>query len=114
MYNLSEVKLQTLKAYTETNLSNRFIQRVSSSAVAPTLCAKNKDGSLRLCVDYWAFNSATVKNRYPLPLISEMLDRMRRAQIFTKLGLGNAYHVIRITEGEEYKTAFQTRYGQFE
>jgi hypothetical protein len=65
-------------------------------------------------VDYRALNLATVKNRYPLPLISEMLDRVREARIFTKLDLRGAYNLIRIKEGDEYKTAFRTRYGQFE
>jgi len=113
IYNLSEVELRTLKAYIETNLSNGFIQRSSSSAAAPILFAKKQDGGLQLCVDYQALNSVTVKNRYPLPHISEMLDRMRGARIFTKLDLRNAYHLIRIKEGDKYKTAFQARYGQF-
>jgi len=114
IYNLSEVELKTLKAYIETNLAKGFIQRSSSPAAAPILFAKKKDGGLRLCVDYRALNRATVKNRYPLPLISEMLDRLRGARIFTKLDHRNAYHLIRIKEGDEYKTAFRTRYGQFE
>jgi len=65
-------------------------------------------------VDYWALNSATVKNRYPLPLISDMLGRIRGARVVSKLDLQNAYHLIRIKGGDEYKTAFRTRYGQFE
>ena len=113
IYNLSEVELRTLKAYIEMNQSNGFIQRSSSSAAAPILFAKQKDGGLWLCVDYRALNSATVKNWNPLPLISQMLDRMRRAQMFTRLDLQNTYHLIRIKEGDEYQTAFQTRYGQF-
>jgi hypothetical protein len=96
IYNLSEFELRTLKAYIEMNLANGFIQRSSSSAAAPILFAKKKDGGLRLCVDYQVLNSGTIKNRYPLPLISEMLDRRRGARIFTKLDLRNAYHLIRI------------------
>jgi hypothetical protein len=114
IYNLSEFELRTLKAYIETNLANGFIQRSSSSAAAPILFAKKKDGGLPLCVAYRALNSGTIKNRYRLPLISEMLDRLRGARIFTKLDLRNAYHLIRIKEGDEYKTAFRTWYGQFE
>jgi hypothetical protein len=109
IYNLSEVELKTLKAYIETNLANGFIQRSSSPAAAQILFGKKKDGGLRLCVDYWALNSATIKNRNPLPLLSEMLDRLRGARIFTKLDLQNVYHLIRIKEGDEYKTAFRTR-----
>jgi hypothetical protein len=109
IYNLSEFELRTLKAYIEANLANGFIQRSSSPAAAPILFAKKMDGGLRLCVDYRAFNKATVNNRYPLPLISEMLDRVREARIFTMLDLRGAYNIIRIKEGDEYKTAFRTR-----
>ena len=114
IYNLSEAELKMLKAYIERNLANGFIQRSSSSAAAPILFAKKKERGPWLCVDYRAINSATVKHRYPLPLISEMFDRLGEARIFTKLDLWNAYHLIRIKEGDEYKTAFRTRYGQFE
>jgi len=112
-YNVSELELRTLKAYIEANLANGFIQRSLSPEAAPILFAKKKDGGLRLCVDYSALNLATVKNRYPLPLISEMLDHVREARIFTKLDLSGAYNIIRIKQGDEYKTAFRTRYGQF-
>jgi hypothetical protein len=81
---------------------------------APILFAKKKDAGLRLCVDYHALNLATVKNRYPLPSMSEMLERVREARIFTKLDLCGAYNLFRIKEGDEYKTACPTRYGQFE
>ena len=111
---LSELELATLKAYIKTNLDKGFIQRSSSPAAAPILFVKKKDGGLRLCVDYRALNAVTIKNRYPLPLISEILDRVRNAKIYTKLDLRDAYHLIRIREGDEYKTAFRTRYGQFE
>jgi len=114
IYNLSQFQLRTLKAYIKANLANGFIQRSSSPAAAPIPFAKKMDGGLRLCVDYRALNKATVKNRYPLPLISEMLDRVREARIFTKLDLSGAYNLFRIKEGDEYTTAFRTRYGQFE
>jgi len=113
IYNLSEFDLKTLKAYIETNLASGFIQRSSSPATAPILFAKKEDRGLRFCVDYRALNLGTVKNRYPLPLISELLDRVRDARIFAKLDLRNAYHLIRIKEGDQFKTAFRTHYDQF-
>jgi hypothetical protein len=64
------------RAYIEANVTNGFIQRLSPAA-APILFAKKKDGGLRLCVDYRALNKATMKNRYPLPLILEMLNRTK-------------------------------------
>jgi hypothetical protein len=114
IYNLSEFELRTLKAYIEANLGNEFIQRSSLRVAARILFAKKKDAGLRLCVDYRALNLAPVKNRYPLPLIAEMLDHLREARIFTKLDLRGAYNLIRIKEGDEYKRAFRTRYSQFE
>ena len=72
------------------------------------------DNFLRLCVDYRALNKVTVKNRHPLPLINETLDRLTGAKIFTKLDLRDAYHRIRIKRGDEWKTAFRTRYGHWE
>src|SRR5205814_3307007 len=71
-------------------------------------------GSLRLCVDYRGLNRVTIKNRYPLPLISEMLDRLRSGKVFTKIDLRGAYNLVRIRPGDEWKTAFRTRYGHFE
>jgi hypothetical protein len=68
--------------------------------------AKKKDGWSRLDVDYRALNLAMLKNQYPLPVMSEMLARVREARIFTKLDLRAAYNLIRVKEGDEYMTAF--------
>ena len=73
-----------------------------------------KNGELRLYVDYRGLNAITIKNRYPLPLISELLDRLGGSIVFSKLDLRDAYHRIRIREGDEWKIAFCTRYGYFE
>jgi len=91
-----------------------WIRASSSTAAAPILFVKKKDGTLRLCVDYRGLNAVTVKDRYPLPLISEALDRLRSAQYYTSLDIKEGYHHIRIAEGDEWKTAFRTRYGLFE
>jgi hypothetical protein len=114
IYSLSEVELKALREYIEENLSKGFITASSSPASAPILFDKKKDGSLRLCVDYRGLNKITIKNRYPLPLISEMLDRLSKAKYFSKIDLRGAYNLIRIKSGEEWKTAFRCRYGHFE
>ena len=114
LYNLSAVELKVLREYIDENLQKGFIRPSTSPAGAPILFVKKKDGSLRLCVDYRALNRLTVKNRYPLPLISEALDRLVGAKIYTKLDIRSAYNLIRIREGDEWKTAFRTRYGHFE
>jgi len=67
-----------------------------------------------LCVDYRGLNSITVPNRYPLPLMQELQDRVQGAQWFTKMDLKNGFNLIRIREGDEWKTAFRTRYGLYE
>jgi hypothetical protein len=76
--------------------------------------ARKKDGSLRQLVDYRALNRAMVKKNYPLPLISEMLDKLCGAWIVMKIDVWNAYHLIPIKEGDKYNTVFRTRYGQLE
>lgn len=114
LYNLAEKELTALREYIDDNLKKGFIRRSESPAGAPVLFTPKKDGKLRLCVDYRALNKVTVKNRCPLPLISETLDRLRSARIFTKLDLKGAYNLVRVANGDEWKTAFRTRYGHFE
>ena len=101
IYSLRLVELETLKAYIETNLANGFIRPSKSPAGALILFDRKSDGSLRLCVDYRGLNNLTIKNRYPLPLIGESLDRLGRAKRFTQLDLTSAYHRMRIREGDE-------------
>jgi hypothetical protein len=103
-----------LKAYLDKALQNGWIQRSTSEARAPILFVLKKDGTLRLCVDYRGLNEITVKNRHPLPLISETLDRLIGAAWFTTLDLKDAYHRIPIKPADRWKTAFRTRYGHFE
>jgi hypothetical protein len=114
LYPLSEAELQVLDEYLKENLSKGYIQPSSSPAGAPILFVKKRDGSLRLCVDYRGLNKVTVKNRYPLPLIGESLDRLRSATVYTKLDLRSGYNLVRIAEGDEWKTAFRSRYGHYE
>ena len=114
IYNLSENELKVLREYIETALNKGWIRPSTSPAGAPIIFVPKKDGSLRLCVDYRGLNAITGKNRYPLPLVSEILDRLSNAKIYTKLDLRDAYHRIRIKEGREWMTAFRTRYGHFE
>ena len=114
IYSLRLVELETLKTYIETNLANGFIRPSKSTAEAPILFDRKPDGSLRFCVDYRGLNNRIIKNRYPLSLIGESLDQLGWAKRFTQLVLTNAYHRMRICEGNEWKTAFKTRYGYFE
>jgi hypothetical protein len=101
LYSLSEPELKALSEWLKENLSKGFIRASQSPAGAPILFVKKKDGSLRLCVDYRALNNITIKNRYPLPLIPEALDRLRKAKVYTKLDLRGAYNLVRVKAGDE-------------
>jgi hypothetical protein len=114
IYKLSPVELETLRKYIDENLKKGFIKNSQSPYGAPIVFAKKKDGSLRLCVDYRGLNKLTIKNRYPLPLIGELLDRISKATIFSKFDIRDGYNRLRMAEGEEEKTAFRCRYGLFE
>ncbi len=101
IFALSPVELETLKAYIKTHLKTGLIRPSKSPASAPIFFDKKLDGSLYLCVDYRGLNNLTIKNRYPLPLIGDALDRLGRAKRFTQLDLTSAYHQMRIREDDE-------------
>ena len=90
------------------------IQRSKSAAGAPILLVRKANGEFQLCVDYRGLNKVTVKNRYPIPLMSELKEHLNRAKIFMKLDLKNGYYLIRMAKGDEHKTAFCTRFGLYE
>lgn len=114
IYPLAPNELEVLRNYLVEAEAKGWIQPSTSPAGAPILFVPKKGGKLRLCVDYRALNRVTRKDRTPLPLIGEILDRLSTAKIYTKLDLKDAYHRIRIRAGDEWKTAFRTRYGHFE
>eukprot|EP00877_Chromochloris_zofingiensis_P004554 jgi/Chrzof1/1409/Cz10g06220.t1 len=113
-YRMSTAELVVLKKQLTELLDKGWIRPSSSAFGAPVLFARKKDGTLRLCIDYRALNAITVKNRYPLPRIDELFDTVRGASVYTRLDLASAYHQIPMAPGDVHKTAFQTRYGQFE
>ena len=114
LYSMLADKLKVLKAYIEEMVDKGFIRASSSLAASPVLFAKKPDGGLRFCVDYQALNAITVKNQYPLLLIKEILERVCKAKIFSKIDIIAAFNKLRIREGEEWKTAFRTQYGLYE
>jgi len=114
LYSLSPVELSALWTFIDENLNTGFIRPTTSSHAALVLFVKKKDGSLRLCVDFRGLNKITKKDRYPLPLISDLLDSPSRAKIYSKIDLWHTYHLVRIAPGDEWKTAFCTHYGSYE
>ncbi|KAH9244450.1 hypothetical protein BASA81_018142 [Batrachochytrium salamandrivorans] len=102
-----------MQDWIQDNLRKGFIRNSSSPHGAPCFFVKQKD-KLRLCMDYRGLNKNTVKDRNPIPLISELLRTLSTGKIFTTLDLRGAYNLLRIKEGDESKTSFITKYGQFE
>ena len=75
---------------------------------------KKKDGTVRLCIDYWQLNKITIKNKYPLPRIDDLFDQLQGANVFSKIDLRFGYHQLKIKDSDVLKTAFKTRYGHYE
>lgn len=113
-YRLTSEELAELRSTLDDLLSRGFIQPSVSPYGAPILFVKKKDGSRRMVIDYRLLNKITVKNKYPLPRIDELLDQLAGAKVFTKLDLMSGYHQIRVKASDVPKTAFRTRYGHYE
>jgi len=114
LYNMSRDELLVLRKTLTDLLDKGFIRVSNSPAAAPVLFVRKAGGGLRFCVDYRGLNKLTRKDRYPLPLIYETLRNLSQARWFTKLDVKAAFHKIRIAEGDEWLTAFRTRYGLYE
>lgn len=103
-----------MERYIQDSLATGIIRPSSSPVAAGFFFVGKKDGSLRPCIDFHGLNDITVKNKYPLPLITSAFDILQEATVFTKLDRRNAYHLVRIREEDEWKTAFNTHLGHFE
>lgn len=114
LYGMNREELLVLRKTLTELLDKNFIRVSKSPAASPVLLVRKPGGGIRFCVDYRGLNELTVKDRYPLPLIKDTLRNMSQARWFTKLDIIAAFHKIRIHPGEEWKTAFRTRYGLFE
>ncbi len=114
IYPLSLPEQKAMEEYIDEALEQGYIRPSTSPAASSFFFVAKKDGALRPCIDYRSLNKITVKFRYPLPLIPSSLEHLRGASIFTKLDLRSAYNLIRIREGDEWKTAFVTPTGHYE
>ena len=103
-----------METYITDSLATGLIRPSSSPLGAGFFFVEKKDKLLRPCIDFRGLNDITIKNKYPLPLIDSAFGPLHEATIFTKLDLRNAYHLVRIREGDEWKTGFNTPLGHFE
>jgi len=111
---MSTHQLNELDKYLKRMLAEGNIADSESPYGAPILFVPKPDRNRRLCVDYRNLNKLTILNKYPLPLMDELRDRVAGAKVFTKLDLKDGYYLSGMREGDEHKTAFRTQYSQYE
>ena len=113
-YRLSRPEVDEVERQVKSLLEKGYIRKSSSPYGSPVIFVSKSDGSLRTCVEYRALNKQTVKNRYPLPRIDDLFDKLQGAAIFTSIDLQSAYHQVRLKPEDVPKTAFTTPFGLFE
>jgi len=100
--------------FVDDQLAKGYIRPSISPQTSPVFFVPKKDGKKRMVQDYRYLNEWTVKNNYPLPLISQLVDKLKGCKLFMKMDLRWGYNNVRIKEGDEWKAAFVTHKGAFE
>jgi len=114
VYNLTPEEDKATKDFITENLEKGYIKESESPMASSFFFVSKKDGKLRPCQDYRYLNDWTIKNTYPLPLISDLIDKLKGANYFTKLDVRWGYNNVRIKKGDEWKAAFKTKFGLYE
>jgi len=114
LYPLSPNELELLKEYHDEILRTGKIQPSKSTTGAPIFFAKQANGKLRIVVDYRVLNAITIKDKYPLPLMTTSMEQVKTSQVFSKLDLKLRFNLLRIAEGDKWKTIFKPSYGLYE
>ncbi|MCO5559649.1 hypothetical protein L7F22_013250 [Adiantum nelumboides] len=112
-YRVRAAQQKEIISQVEELLGKGLIQPSSSPFCSPVLLVQKKDGSWRMCIDYRALNKNTIKNRFPIPRIDDILDKLEEAAMFSRIDLKSGYHQIRIRSEDVHKTAFRTTFDFF-
>ena len=113
IYPLSRVEREEVQEFVKDQLRKRYIRPSKSPQMSPVFFVPKKDRKKRMVQDYQYLNSWTIKNNYPLPLISDLIDSIGKKMVFTKMDLWWGYNNVRIKEGDEWKAVFSTLEGSF-
>ena len=114
LYPLSQDEVALLRDYIEEMIMSGKIRPGKGSAGSPIFFVKETTGKIHLVVNYRGLNAITIKDKYPIPLMTILMEQVQECTRFTKLDLKNSVNLIRVKEGDEWRTAFKTRYGLYE
>lgn len=113
-YKYSPLQKTEIETQVKELLAKGLVVASNSPFASPVLLVQKKDGSWRFCVDYRKLNAMTIKNRFPMPLVDEILDELAGTRYFAKLDMRSGYHQVRMNPGDEHKTTFKTHHGHYQ